>query len=176
MYIVPSTLKTQSVICAVSVVASVIHRSSQKTARSIKVRCVGMTVLVLVFSFSPLGPKSKMCRHDSVSTSVLILPTGPNFMKPVSTKICLAWNFFTDKTGLSPVHTSCECECNANLMWIWRHNPSFAAIFAWEFSTFFDNFFHNFIANLWRQHSYLNRIRRKYEPGFANQISMWFSG
>ena len=52
----------------------------------------------------------------------------------------------------------------ANLTWIWRHNPPFAAIFASELSR--AQLSANFVANLWRQHSYRIRIRRKYEPGF----------
>ena len=68
-----------------------------------------------------------------------------------------------DSCALSPVHTSCE----ANVLWIWRHNPPFAAIFASEL-------FKGELLRIIRckfcdvnKHLYRIRIRRKYEPGFS---------
>ena len=43
--------------------------------------------------------------------------TGPNFMKPVSTKICLARNFFLGKTGL-PTQFPLDFQDLANNSWI----------------------------------------------------------
>ena len=63
---------------------------------------------------------------------------------------------------------------NANamqiFMWIWRHNSSFAAIFARELSS--TELSANFVVNLWRQHSYYKRIRRKYGPGLIH-FEIW---
>ena len=36
-----------------------------------------------------------------ISQPSRLLPSGPNFIKPESTKICLVWNFFSDKNKIT---------------------------------------------------------------------------
>ena len=56
------------------------------------------TQLLIVY---PLLLLCAFCLSHSLSCNSTWLLPGPNFIEPLSTKICLAWNFFHDKNKIT---------------------------------------------------------------------------